>query len=75
MQCVMVCCSVLPRVAVCTKQWVHVSANCVCKCVATVSVSQCVAICCSVLPCVAVCCSVLQCVAMCTKQFGKLSKL
>jgi len=27
-------------------------------------VSQCVAVCCSVLQCVAVCCSVLQCVAL-----------
>jgi len=27
-------------------------------------VSQCVAVCCSVLQCVAVCCSVLQCVAV-----------
>jgi len=31
----------------------------------TVSVLQCVAVCCSVLQCVAVCCSVLQCVAVC----------
>jgi len=28
-------------------------------------VSQCVAVCCSVLQCLAVCCSVLQCVAAC----------
>jgi len=32
---------------------------------ASLSVLQCVAVCCSVLQCVAVCCSVLQCVAMC----------
>ena len=31
----------------------------------TLSVLQCVAVCCSVLQCVAVCCSVLQCVAVC----------
>jgi len=32
---------------------------------ATVTVLQCIAVCCSVLQCVAVCCSVLQCVAVC----------
>jgi len=31
----------------------------------SISVLQCVAVCCSVLQCVAVCCSVLQCVAVC----------
>ena len=33
--------------------------------VETIMVSECVAVCCSVLQCVAVCCSVLQCVAVC----------
>jgi len=32
---------------------------------ASLSVLQCVAVCCSVLQCVAVCCSVLQCAAVC----------
>jgi len=36
------------------------------QCVAVCcSASQCIAVCCSVLQCVAVCCSVLQCVAVC----------
>jgi len=33
--------------------------------VSALHLSQCVAVCCSVLQCVAVCCSVLQCVAVC----------
>ena len=41
------------------------------QCVAVCcSVLQCVAVCCSVLQCVAVCCNVLQCVAVCCKQVG-----
>jgi len=57
------CCSVLQCVAA-------VSCN-VCACVfgelepCTLSVLQCVAVCCSVLQCVAVYCSVFQCAAMC----------
>jgi len=46
-----VCCSVLQCVAVAQTR--------------PAPVSQCVAVCCSVLQCVAVCCSVLQCVAVC----------
>ena len=33
--------------------------------IASMSLLQCVAVCCSVLQCVAVCCSVLQCLALC----------
>ena len=49
----LLCCSVLPCVAVCC---------CVLQCVAVCcSALQCVAVCCSVSKCVAVCYSVLQC--------------
>jgi len=34
----------------------------------SLSLLQCVAVCCSVLQCVAVCCSVLQCVAVCCSR-------
>jgi len=37
----------------------------VCICLCVYVMSQCVAVCCSVLQCVPVCCSVLQCVAVC----------
>jgi len=51
---VVVCCSVMQRVAVCCS---------VLQCVAVCcSVLQCVAVCCSVLHCVAVCCRMLHCV-------------
>jgi len=52
-QCVAVCCRVLPCVAVCC---------CVLPCVAVCCrVLPCVAVCCRVLPCVAVCGCVLHC--------------
>ena len=73
-QCVVVCFSVLQRLAVCCSVL-----NCVVKleydpfpsyiykvCVAVrCNVLQCVAVCCNMLQDVAVCCSVLQCVAVC----------
>ena len=37
---------------------------CICRALLSLSVLQCVAVCCSVLQCIAVCCSVLQCVAV-----------
>ena len=39
----------------------------------SVSVLQCVAVCCSVLQCVAVCCSVLQCVAVCCSMLQRVA--
>jgi len=45
---------------------VAICVYCMSQCVAVCcSVLQCIAVCCSVLQCVAVCCSVLQCVAVC----------
>jgi len=59
LQCVAVCCSMLPCVAVCCS---------VEKLGDVTRAEECVelrvAVCCSVLPCVAVCCRVLQCVAV-----------
>jgi len=49
LQCVAVCCNLLPRVAVCRS-----ASQCAAVCP---SASQYVAVCCSVLQCVAVCCS------------------
>ena len=57
LQCVAVCCSVLPCVAVCCRVLPCVAGCC--------RVLQGVAVCCRVLQCVAVCFSVLQCVAVC----------
>jgi len=75
LQCVAVCCSVLPD------QKFGVATTCTHACICSrcvyqefgvavyVLVLQCVAVrvavCCSMLQCVAVCCSVLQCVAVC----------
>jgi len=68
LQCVVVCCSVLPCVAVVWQCFavccgvLHFATGftpCACW-----SVLQCVAVCCSVLQCVAVCYSMLQCVAV-----------
>jgi len=71
---VVVCCSVLQRVAACwglfhllhpgravLEAFLFVAVCC--------SVLQCIAVYCSVLQCVAVCCSVLQCIVVC---FGVL---
>jgi len=66
--CVAVCCSVLQ---VCCSVWIGVCRDSqtrllvACGTCVTVSVLQCVAVCCSVLQCVAMCCSVLRCVAVC----------
>ena len=60
LQCVAVCCSVLPCVAVCCVCCSVLQCVVICCCVL-----QCVAVCCSVLQCVVTCCSVLQCVAVC----------
>ena len=57
---IIVCCSVLQRVAVC-----YSVLQCVAVCC---SVLQCVAVCYSVLQCVAACCSVLQCVTVCCSE-------
>jgi len=54
LQCVAVCCSVLPCVWSILVPEGREPAMCC-------SVLQCVAVCCSVLQCVAVCCSMLQC--------------
>ena len=71
LQCVLVCYSVLQRVAVSCSLLRVESPNLflsgpVLQCVAVhCSVLLCVAVCCSVLQCVAVCYSVLQCVIVC----------
>jgi len=72
LQCVAVCYSVVPHVAV------HIFIALVCSwrnCVSDCCVLQCAAVCCSVAvfcsmwQCVAVCCSVLQCVAVCCSAY------
>jgi len=89
LQCVVVCCSVLQRVAVCSSGalCVHFQRlpgmllQCVAACC---SVVQRVAVCCIVLQrvltssryvlqCVAVCCSVFQCVAVCCSVLQRVT--
>ena len=60
LECVGVCCSVLPCVAMCCSVLQYDTVCC--------TVLQCVPMCCSVLQFAAVCCSVLQCMAVCCRM-------